>query len=420
MHPGVQTEGVASGSSDLPGKRFDKESSLIPSGVSEATIAYEEEVMMKPRERVLRALNIQEPDRVPADLGGMNTGIEADAYEDLKRHLGISGPTMVSARAHAVPAEEVLQRFNIDTRYVYPYRLKQWNSEAISNSSTDEWGVKWARPESSYYFDIVHSPLSDASLADLERYAFPTRDDYDWQPDLEEKARFLYEETDYAVVANALDVGLFERTWFIRGFEQFMVDLVLDQEFAGALLEKVLESKLDALDYYLGKVGKYIHVIMLGDDLAMQDGPLFSLDLYRRLIKPRQKEINDLVRSKTDAKIFFHCCGSAYPFIEDFLEIGVDILNPVQVSAANMDTANLKRQFGSQIVFWGGGCDTQHVLQFGSPADVDREVKQRINDLAPGGGFVFNQVHCIQPDVPPENICAMYDAMKKYGVYPRG
>ncbi|MCR4424626.1 MAG: hypothetical protein NUW23_00325, partial [Firmicutes bacterium] len=329
-----------------------------------------------------------------------------------------STPWLVSTRAHAVPEEDILQRFGVDTRYVYAYPLAEWNPEASRTSYVDEWGVRWARPESSFYFDIVSHPLRDATLRDLESYHFPMRDDVPWDPALEERARRLYENTEYAVVSNALDVGLFERAWFLRGFEQFMVDLALDEDFASALLDRVLESKLDCLEYYLDKVGKYVHVIMLGDDLAMQDGPLFSLDSYRRLIKPRQKEINDFVRSRTNARIFFHCCGSAYPFVEDLLDIGVDILNPIQVTASNMDTVKLKREFGDCLVFWGGGCDTQSVLQFGSPADVDQEVNRRIHDLAPGGGFVFNQVHCIQPDVPPKNICAMYAAVNKYGTYP--
>jgi len=168
---------------------------------------------------------------------------------------------------------------------------------------------------------------------------------------------------------------------------------------------------------FLASVGKYIQVVVGGDDLAMQEGPLISLDLYRKLIKPRQKELFSFIKKRTAAYLFYHSCGSVSQFIPDLIEVGVDILNPVQVSAKNMDTHRLKKEFGHEISFWGGGCDTQKILSFGKPEEIKGEVKRRIRDLTPGGGFVFTQVHNIQPGVPPENIVAMFEAASEYGRY---
>jgi uroporphyrinogen decarboxylase len=375
---------------------------------------------MTPRERMLLALNHQEPDRVPIDLGAMNTTIEAEAYESLKRYLGMDHPTLVSTRAHAVPHEDVARKFGIDTRYVYPYPLKEWDPDTSESRYDDEWGVTWEKQPGTLYFEVVRNPLADASLADLHHYPWPKAKDFQWNPTMAEDARRLFNETDYAVVGNALDMGLFERAWLLRGFEQLLVDLMVDEKFACTLLDKVLEAKIDHMAHYLDAVGDHIHVIMLGDDIAMQTGPIFSMDVYRRIFKPRHKELHDFIKSRTNAKIFFHCCGSVYPILNDLIETGIDIINPIQVSAANMDTKNLKAEFGDRVVFWGGGCDTQKVLQFGTPAEVREEVRRRIHDLAPGGGFVFNQVHCIQPNVQPENICAMYEAVEEFGQYPIG
>ncbi len=168
---------------------------------------------------------------------------------------------------------------------------------------------------------------------------------------------------------------------------------------------------------YLSEIGKYIQVFVYWDDIAGQTGPLISPDTYRRLIKPKDKRIIEMVKSKTDAKFFYHCCGAAYDFIPDFIEIGVDILNPVQVSAMGMDTARLKKEFGKDITFWGGGCDTQNVLPYGTPDEVREEVKRRINDLREGGGFIFNAIHNIQDEVPPENIMAMFETFEEFKKY---
>jgi len=196
-----------------------------------------------------------------------------------------------------------------------------------------------------------------------------------------------------------------------------MMDLAGDPEFSGVLLDRLVDANIQRLEQILPAVEGYVQVIQVGDDLGMQDGPQLSPRLYRKVIKPRHQRLYRYIKEHSSAYLFLHTCGSVYPFIPDFIEMGVDILNPVQVSAKNMDSKRLKQEFGKDIVFWGGGCDTQQVLSFGTPAEVREEVKRRIGDLAPGGGFVFNEVHNIQVGVPPENIVAMYDAVREFGAY---
>ena len=194
-----------------------------------------------------------------------------------------------------------------------------------------------------------------------------------------------------------------------------MMDLAANPEFAGALLDKLVEVSINKLEQILPVAEGYVQVIVTGDDLGTQNGPQLSPKLYKKIVKPRHKYLYQYIKKYTSAHLFLHTCGSVYEFIPDFIEMGVDVINPVQVSAKDMDTKRLKKEFSKDITFWGGGCDTQKVLPFGTPREVTEEVKRRVGDLVPGGGFVFSQVHVIQAGTPPENIMAMYDAVGKYG-----
>ena len=203
----------------------------------------------------------------------------------------------------------------------------------------------------------------------------------------------------------------------MRGYEDWYADVALNADLVGALMDAVLEFDLAVMEQALDLVGEDIDVILFGDDVTTQSGPMISPKSYRKLIRPRHERLFDFIHDRTDAKIMYHSCGSAYCFMEDFIDIGVDIINPVQVSAADMDTARLKAEFGDRISFWGG-IDTQSVLPHGTEEEVRAEVEKRIADLAPGGGYVLAPVHNIQPDVPPENIVAMCDHAKVVGTYP--
>ncbi len=301
----------------------------------------------------------------------------------------------------------------IDTRYILSGPRRGWKRQVTENrtgySYTDAWGIELRMPkEDGYYFDMVGHPLADLTVEDLDSYPWPDPLDPGLTDGLREEARRLSEETDFALVGDP-STSLFERAWYLRGFQNFMIDLMTDERFATALLDKILEIRMAGLGTFLEAVGDYIHVICLGDDLGQQGGPLIAPPLYRRLVKPRHREVIRFVRERTDAYVFYHTCGSVVEFVPDLIEIGVDILNPIQVSAKGMDPLQLKDRYGDRLSFWGG-VDTQHVLPGGTPQEVRKEARRRIQQLGGEGGYVLNAVHNIQPDVPPENIVALYAA----------
>ncbi len=370
---------------------------------------------MTPRQRLLTALAHKQPDRVPRDLGGRVTGITVKAYARLQEHLGLREDIHITDlnQQLARPSDEVLRRLGIDTRYVMPAiapaEEREITEDGTGYSFVDEWGITLRMPkENGYYFDMVSHPLAGLKVEDLDAYPWPDPHAPGLTRGLREHARRLAGETDYAIVGDA-SASLFERAWYLRGFENFMMDLVTDERFAVALLERLLELRFAQLGDFLDAVGEFIHVMRLGDDIGQQGGPLISPPLYRRLVKPRHREMIRFVKARTDARIFYHSCGSVVEFVPDLIEIGVDILNPIQVSAKGMDPTRLKADYGDRLCFWGG-VDTQHVLPLGTPEEVSREARLRIRQLGAGGGYVLNAVHNIQADVPPENVIALYAA----------
>jgi uroporphyrinogen decarboxylase len=222
--------------------------------------------------------------------------------------------------------------------------------------------------------------------------------------------------TPYAVVSGISGV-IYEFGWYLRGFERWFCELLTDPEFCEAVLDQMLKYWLDWFRLFLDEVGDIVDVIMIGDDLAGQDGPLFHPEIYRRLVKPRHKRLVRYIRSRTRAKIWYHTCGSCLAHIPDLIDNGIHILNPVQLGARQMDPAELKRRFGRDLVFWGGGCDAQHVLPRGAPGDIVDNVRRNLAAFMPGGGYVFTGIHNIQGDVPPENIVALFDTAYEHGFY---
>lgn len=375
---------------------------------------------MNPRERVLAAIEHKEPDRVPIDLGSSTTSIHRKAYDELKEFLGIRAETRVSDMAQQIvaPDEPLLKKLKIDTRWIWP----GWRTglgEKLPESYTDIFGVK--RVYAGYYYDMPSDghPLKNANIEDLEEYNWPDPNNV-LSPkilsNIEKKAKWLHEKANYAIglVASA---SFFELSWYLRSFNRFFVDLKENKNFACKLMDKIVEFMQGYVGKLLEATADYIDIVYATDDLAMQDGPMLSMGMYRNLIKPRQKKIFSLIRQKSDAKIFYHTCGSASFYYNELAEIGVDIVSPVQVNAANMETEMLKREYGDKLCFWGA-IDTQKVLPYGSTTEVENEVKKRIHDLAPSGGYVLCAVHNIQPGVSPQNVCAMYKAAREYGEYP--
>ena len=379
------------------------------------------------RERVLTALSRKEPDRVPIDLGAIVDGsIHVDAHNALKKHLGIDGGEtrfIDITQQTVLPDERVLEILEVDTRFIALKTSRNLEGTIEEDDDShwfvDEWGIKWKKPKHGFYFDMVEHPLGNANIKDLDDYHWPNPDDPVGYEGLKEKAKSLFSDTEYAIVGNTQLGSAFEFNWSLTGLERFLRDMFLNPEFIEELLTRSLEIHGRIISNFLNAVGDCIQVLVIGDDLGMQTGPLISPDLYRRVIGPHAKRLVRLVKSQTDAKILCHSCGSIAPFVPDFVEYGIDVLHPVQVSAKHMDSRKLKERFGDRISFWGA-VDTQRVLPYGSPEDVEREVKKRIHDLAPGGGYVLAAVHNIQRDVPPENIVAMVRAAKKYGEYPIG
>jgi len=382
---------------------------------------------MTPRERLLKTLNHEIPDRVPIDLGGNQTGIHKLAYQELVRHLHISDEVTImdSVQQLARPCEAVLQRFHVDTRYIAAGAADTWKGGIVHNRRdgklwhdlTDEFGVTWSMPdEQPLYMDISDHPLANATCDDVRQYPFPKGDDPGRFAGLREQALAIRRDTPYAVVSGISGV-VYEICWYMRGLEQWFCDLLTDRPFCEAVIDRTLEFWMDWFRMFLDEVGDVVDVIMIGDDLAGQEGPLFNPDIYRQLVKPRHQQLVRYIRSRTKAKIWYHTCGACTAYIPDLLDNGIDILNPVQISARNMDPAALKQQFGRQLTFWGGGCDAQHVLPCATPEEVAAHVRRNVEIFKQGGGYVFNNVHNIQGGVPPENIVAMYDAAYEAGFY---
>ncbi len=380
---------------------------------------------MTPRERVRKALNHELPDRVPIDFGGFQTGIHKNAYRRLIEHLGIRDEVTIldPVQQLARPCEEALQRFHVDTRYVLAHGPDGFDGTIrqaerggrVWHDLTDEFGVVWSMPvDAGLYMDISHHPLATATLADLADYPWPNGADPSRFTGVREQAQTLRTETPYALVTGISGV-VYEYCWYMRGLERWFMDMIEQPEFCAALLDRTLAYWLDFLTGFMREVGDLVDVVMIGDDLAGQSGPLFSPAFYRKVVKPRQKTLVQRIKSLTSAKIWYHTCGSCVEYIPDLLDNGIDILNPVQTSAVGMDAARLKQRFGRELVFWGGGCDAQHVLPSALPEQVREHVRRNLAIFKPGGGYVFNGIHNIQADVPPENIVALFDAAYEYG-----
>jgi uroporphyrinogen decarboxylase len=370
---------------------------------------------------VLCALGHEEPDRVPLFIGTSGaTTVLGPGYEKLRTHLGIrGGPTRWLSRPlqYTWMDEEVLVRLGSDGRPLAPGPAGSALRKDVSDDCLiDDWGVTWQRRPGSLYFEVSDPPLRNATLDDLEQYPWP---------DLLAPSRFVgladranaIQEAGYAAVLLS-GVTLFEQAYLMRGIDALLTDLAGDEEFFTALLVKIKSLALPYIGELLRHVGPYIDVLVTGDDLGMSEGPMMSPKSYRRLIKPHQADVLRAIKRGTTGKVFFHSCGNVFALLGDLVDIGVDLLNPVQVSAGAMgDTARLKREFGDRLSFCGA-IDTRWVLPHGTTAEVRQEVRRRIRDLAPGGGYVAAAVHCLQPDVPPENIVAMCDEVAAAGRYP--
>jgi uroporphyrinogen decarboxylase len=376
---------------------------------------------MTSRERVAASLEHKEPDKVPIDFGGVHTSLHDFAHRNLKKYLKLPGPEAViqeTLQQIVHPDKRIMEMFQNDVIGIYPKSSSTWTLkiDPVKDEFTDEWGTRYVRPKNGYFYDIKDPAMKDFTIEDLKNYKFPDPGDKGRVKGLRKEVLELHENTDKALIMYSAVWGPWESLWLLRGFEQAYIDIAGNIKFVELFFEKILGWTISFWENVLSEVGDLVNVVQISDDLGTQRGPMFNPDVYRLLLKPCHKELVDAIKAGTNAKIYFHTCGSVYWAINDFIDCGIDILNPVQVGANNMDSKTLKRDFGDRISFWGGGCDI-NVISNGTPEQVKEEVKKRMTDLSPGGGFVFASIHNIQANTPPENIFTMYDTAVKYREY---
>jgi uroporphyrinogen decarboxylase len=349
------------------------------------------------------------------------------AYRNLRQALELP-PVKVQLCDYiqqlALPDDDVIERLGVDVRGLFPLNSHNWNVHEEDAGEYwryhDEWDITHHRPKpDGFYYSIVQVPLGDPALSvqDIEGHPWPNMGDPQRIAGLRELAE-RYRVAGYGVVLKDPFAGLFEMAQRILGTENCLVMMASDKQLAGALFDKLLELKLAFWDMALSQLADVVDVVAQFDDYGTQTSQLISPRMFREQLKPRLKMLFERVKQLApNAKRFFHSCGNVRPLLPDFIEIGVEILNPVHIRATGMKPTALKRDFGDALVFWGGGVDTQGVLPTGRPLEVKDDVQRNVEALASGGGFVFNTVHNIQADVPPQNIIAMWEALQEYGVY---
>jgi len=382
---------------------------------------------MTSRERILKTLNHEEPDRIPYDLAGSTwTGITNTAYQNLRKYLG-RGESEANwsdvIQQIVVPSEEILDEFQVDTRGVFPLTSHNWDVYAKLKDCgdyweyLDEWSFTHHFPKDGYWFSLVKSPMDQV---DFEQENIV--EDFPW-PDAGNKLRFVrlrekaiqFRNQEKIVLTKGLCAGLFEMHQRVRGMTNAMMDPLLFQTNSDKLIGKLADLKIEFWDEALNELGDVVDIVGEGDDYGTQQSQLISPEQFREFYKPHFARVLSFIKQKApNVKMLFHSCGNVRPIIPDLIEMGADILNPVHVNATGMNPLQLKKDFGEDIVFWGGGVDTQHVLPNGSVQEVENDVKRNIDALAPGGGFVFSAVHNIQAEVPPENIVQMWKALKEF------
>lgn len=375
---------------------------------------------MSPKERVLSAINHREPDRVPIAIGGSAQKFAEPVIIKLVEYFGIPKERLqyvFTGWCFTFFCEDLWDKLEIDTRYVYLNPREEFtvNIQREGRKYVNEWGLDLDFGAKTFesILALRRTPLKEASIADLESYPWP-------EPNIPESKKKEVQKraksyiNRYAVVCyRPVMGGVFSMSRFLRGTEQFFMDLILDKDFANALLQKVTEVEKRYYDVLIEAVANHAQIIEIEDDLGTQQAPMISPDTYRELIKPRHAELINFIKARQpNAKVMIHTDGSIASLIPDFIEAGIDIINPVQTAAKGMDLKRLKADFGDSVVFQGG-IDTQQVLR-GKPEDVEREVKRVIDIMAPGGGYLLGPSHNFSEDVPIQNIITMIESAKKH------
>jgi uroporphyrinogen decarboxylase len=366
---------------------------------------------MKPRERVDRTVNLKEADRTPIDFGGtIVTCLDLNAHKRLKKYFNIkdeNDPIIDYTMGTVEPCDELINRFGSDVRRI---GLNVIPPVITDNEYEGGFGIRYRKAVPHEYFDVCYSPLSDTE--DIDKLKMPDPDMPEMYFGLEDRARDLYENSDYAIFADFGVPGFYETSQKVRGYENLACDLLINREFLFRLYDRLLELQKKWFGNYLEKVGKYAVAIGYADDLGMQDRPQMSPEVYREVLKPYHKKIFSFIHEKADVKIMLHSCGAIEPLMEDLIDAGVDIFNPMQTRAAGMKPEALMAKYRGRAAFWGG-MDEQNILPYGSKDEIHTEVK-RLMKVMGRSGYVFGPGHNIQEDTPPENIAEMFEAAKIY------
>ena len=383
---------------------------------------------MTSRDRVITAINHEQADRIPLVIGVSNaTGIKMKPYQGIKKIAGIEAPDNYlydwPELGTAEIDEETMLRLHSDVRGVLdlePENVRRRNRQREPHSDCiDSWGSGQTEITPGDWFPGIH-PLTEArSVEDLELYqGWPDMSDPSRIAHVKETARRLAGDKQFAVLATPWLLFPFERAHAMQGMETFLMNMVTDRDFARALLEKIAHYCKQLMGPFLEQLGDNVDIIKIGDDLGTQESLMISPRMYRQILKPVHADFISFIRERTNAKVMFHSDGDVAPLIDDFIEMGIDILNPIQTSAGTMsDLPTLKKRYGKNIVFCGG-IDSHRILPYGSVAEVREEVRRVIQALGPGGGCMIGAVHTVMNDVPPENVLAMVDAVEEFGQYP--
>ena len=387
---------------------------------------------MTSRQRVLAALNHEVPDKMPIDVGGLAlfSCLHQTAQKNLLSFLGEDepNPELLSFTSRTVrPNKLIYEKFQSDCYGLIGKPSSDWELELVSDGNGgswfyDEWGVKWHQPFGGYYYDAVEQPLRGASIKDVLRYKWPDPTDSARLAGIRERAKWLYEHTDYCLIYTPIwATGIFQTAGILQSFEDNLVNIMVAKDISRAIFDGLTEFHMAHLDYVMDEIGDYIQVIVMSDDLGFQDRPIIRVNMFRELLKPLYARIIERLKSrKPELKVVFHTDGAISSFLPEFIDIGIDATNPVQVNCTGMEnTAKLKHDFGDKLSFWGASVSSQTTLPFGTPQMVREEVRNHIIDLAPGGGYIFASVHNIQPDVSAENVVAIFEeaiAMRNYPI----
>lgn len=386
---------------------------------------------MNSRERLKVTLNHKEPDKVPLDLGGNQSSIHIKAYKKLLDYLEIKDENIQYAdfvQQIVKPCDQILERFGIDIRYVQPLggMVRVQDMEPLYEGKYvgqyDQFGVFWGdRAEKDldnilYYDPVIHPFEGFTTIGEVKDYNWPDGRNRTPFEGLKDYARELHNDTEFAL--STPPVGcVYEYCTFLFGFTKTLRYLRTKPEIITKAMEELLKYWIDYVTTFLDEVGAFLDVVCINGDLAEQAGPIMSIKLYEKLIKPLERKLSEKIHELVNAKINYHSCGSIAQFIPHFTEIGYDIVNPVQISAFDMEPCSLKKRFGETMSFWGGLCNSQKTLPFGTPKQIRDEVKRNFECLKPGGGFVASPIHNITAEVPPQNIVAMFDAALEFRDY---